>query len=160
MHPLFAESERGEFIGYAVRGKSRWNGGSYNRRAVRISFMRIVNAGEKIQRGVVGLNGMVTETAAVDSAQIHVLQHIAHEVHAREGEYSRLQIVLVLNSRCDQVGHGAGSRQGVVGVDRAHVNGKFVVLGGMHGIEGQSQIIGIAIAASQRETYIRSAVPA
>src|SRR5208282_4673437 len=65
---FIAQGERHVAIGYAVgnecRGSRDWN----DLGAIRIRFVRIVDAGEQIQCGLIRLDGVETEAAAVNLA--------------------------------------------------------------------------------------------
>src|SRR5260370_26379089 len=86
VHQFFAQRERDESVGYAVRDESRRNRGRSDLRPIGISFVSVVEASKKIYHGGVRLDRVVPETAAVHAAQIEVLQRIAHEVRAHESE--------------------------------------------------------------------------
>src|SRR5580704_18944814 len=121
--------------------------------------MGVVDSGQKIEGRVVRLDGVIPDASAVDATQIQVLQGIAHEVTADKAEDLWPEVAIVSKAAGNQVGHGAGRRQLIVGVDRGQVDGDLVVQRGVDRIDAQGEVGRFAVATSQREADVESAVP-
>src|ERR1700688_1300033 len=117
MHQLLAQSERDKSMGYAIRNENRGNGDGSDFRPVRICFVGVVEASQKIQDSIFGLDGVIAESAAIYTAQVEILQSVAHEIPAHKTEYPGIDVVIVTNSCRDQIGHRAGRGQIILGIN-------------------------------------------
>src|SRR5438270_7311227 len=154
---FFAQGERDEAIGQSVRDERP---GAGNGGAVGVGFVGVVHASQEIKDRVVILNGVKTEATGVHLAQVKVLQSVAHEVSGAEDEQFGPQVVVVAESGRGQIRHNTGASEIVPGIDGALVKSNFAIDGGMHGIDCQSQIFRLTVAASDREAHVRASLPA
>src|SRR5271154_1673688 len=115
VHQFFTQRKRGESARYTIRDEGWRNRRGRDLRSIRISFVGVVNTGEKIQRGAARLDRVVAQSAAVYAEQIQVLQRVAREVSAYKAKESRVNVVIVPNSCRDQVSHSAGCGQLIIG---------------------------------------------
>ena len=157
---FLSQGQSGELIGLAVGDVRGRNGDGSVDRTVGIRFVRVVDAPQEVQGSVVRLDGVKAESTGVHAAQIQVLQRVAHEVRGSEGEQPRIHVAVVAQAAGVQVGDGTGSGKVICGVDRTGVERDLVVERGMHRVECQGEVFGLAVSASHREAHIGSASPA
>ena len=94
---------------------------------------------------------MKSKTAAVNLAEIEELQGIRHVVRCSEDEEPGIEVPVVAESACGEIGDSAGRCEIVRGVDRRGVQGELIVECRMDPIKGEGEVLGFAIASSNRE---------
>src|SRR5713101_6272462 len=99
---------------------------------------------------------MYAQAAPEDGAKIQRLQSVGLEIGPNVSEQAGSEIVVVARPALHRVGGGAGSRARRVigGIHTVGVQTQLVVPAFAVGGEGERQVLGLAVAACQREAGV------
>ncbi len=136
VHELFANRRRGEISAERV-----------------VVLTCVVHAPEQVQCRPIAFDCVEPETTPENRSQVQGLELVGLEIGADEREQSRSDVVVVTKSALDCVRGCSGNRAGSIigGVNRVRVDAEFVMKRFAGGSEGQSQVLGLAVAAGQGE---------
>src|ERR1700723_4287420 len=147
VHEVLAQSDAGQVAVHCDGG------------AVAVVFARVVRAGEKIEGGVGIVDDVHTQAAAVDLAQVEILQRVVRVIGTDEPEDALGKVAVVLRAAKNGIGDYAAAGQIIGGVERRLVERYFVIQGFAVGIEAGGEVSGFAIAARDREAEVNAAFP-
>src|ERR1700733_4022064 len=99
--------------------------------------MGVIQAAKNIQSRLVGLDRVISKAAAIDSAQVEILQLVGHEVCAHKGKRLRIEIAVVADSALLQTPNHAGARQIISRIQNICIQRDLVVERRVGGGESQ-----------------------
>lgn len=139
-------------------GGGRRSGVGSGVRAKRIAV--VGEATEDIEHVAIGLDDVITNTAAIDLAKIEVLELVGFEVGEGKDEDARRDIEIAADTGAKSIGGGAagvGSR--ITGIDVGGVESKFVAGSFANASSGKSVAGGRGVATGEGQARVKQAAP-